>query len=181
MRPVLFLLLIPCLMIGKANAQVTLQIEGHVPFAMENLGVLADGTGFGGLVAATYPVMYSGMVNLVGKAGFNHYGTYKDDLLFEGDIAIDIDVVYQGIPIAGGLRLYNRSRRFYLEGLIGVEFKRGDFDYYDFKDETYITDMLTTFGGGISVWRGLGIAASFSMSNDLWRYGNLGLSYRFGE
>ena len=54
MRHALILLLFSCLVAGKANAQVSLHIEGYSPIALEDLGVLADGTGFGGLVAVTY-------------------------------------------------------------------------------------------------------------------------------
>ena len=182
MRHLLFLLLIPCLMAGEAKAQVSLEIEGHASFALENLSVLADGTGYGGLVAVSYPFMESEMISLVGKAGFNHYGTRQEELIFEGDIQVDIDASYQGIPIAGGVRVYyGESRKFYMEGLLGVEIKRGDFDDYDFKDETYKTDVIASFAGGFSVGRGLTVVASFNMSNDLWRYANLGVSYRFGE
>ncbi len=182
MRYLLFLLLIPCLMAGELKAQVSWEIEGHSSFALEDLSILADGAGFGGLVAVTYPFMESDMISLVGKAGFNHYGTRKEELLFEGDIQLDIDSVYQGIPIAGGARLYyGQSRKFYVEGLLGVEIKRGDFDTYDFEDETFKSDVIAAVAGGISVGRGLSVVASFNMSNDLWRYANLGVSYRFGE
>jgi len=89
--------------------------------------------------------------------------------------------VYQGIPISGGARLYyGESRKFYVEGLLGVEIKRGDFDYFDSKDETYTTDPVGSFGVGYLVARGLAVVGSFGLSNDLWRYANLGISIRFG-
>ena len=182
MRHLLFLLLIPCLMAGKANAQVSLEIEGHASFALEDLSLLADGQGYGVLVAATYPTTESGMLAVVGKLGFNQYGTFKESVIFEGDIELPIDAVYQGIPIAGGVRLhYGQARRFYVEGLIGVEIKRGDFDYYDMEDEKFKSALLASFGGGAVIWPGLAIVASFNMSSELWRYANLGLSYRFGD
>ena len=181
MRHALFLLLFSCLVAGKANAQSSLHIEGYSPIALEDLGVLADGTGFGGLVAVTYPFMDSDMIDLVAKAGFNHYGTRKEEILIEGDIAIDIDAAYQAIPITGGARIYYGSKRYYVEGLIGVEIKRGDFDFRDLEDETYKTDVLASIGGGITVVRGLSVIASFSFSHDLWRYASLGLSYSFGR
>ena len=182
MRLVLFLLLIPCIMAGKTHAQATLEVEGHSSIALEELDVMANGTGAGFSVAVTYPFMDSDMLDLVARAGFNHYGTRKEDVLFEGDILIGIDSVYQGIPIAGGARLYyGESRKFYVEGLLGVEIKRGDFDYFDFEDETFKAAVLASIGGGISVGQGLGVIASFSFSNDLWRYASLGLSYSFGR
>ncbi len=183
MRPVLLLLLIPCLMAvtGKSNAQVSIEIEGHASFALEDLSILADGTGFGGSVAVTYPLESWNVLDLVGKAGFNHYGTRKEELLFEGDIQVDIDAAYQGIPITAGVRMYyGQARKFFVEGLGGVEIKRGDFDDFDFKDETYAMDPVASVGGGILISRRLGVVASFGMSNDLWRYANLGVTFRFG-
>ena len=181
MRLVLFLLLIPCLMAGKADAQVSLEIEGYSSFALEELSVLADGTGFGGLVAVVYPLESWDMMEVVGKAGFNHYGTRKEDVLVEGDILIGIDSAYQGIPITGGVRLYyGESRKFYVEGLLGVEIKRGDFDVFDLKGETTAADPVASFGGGFAVTRRLAVVGSFGVSNDLWRYANLGISIRFG-
>lgn len=61
-----------------------------------------------------------------------------------------------------------------------MEIKRGDFDDYDFKDETFTADPLVSVCDGFVVTRGSAIVASFSMSEDLWRYANLGVSYRFG-
>lgn len=181
MRPALLLLLIPCLMAGNANAQASLEVEGHTSIALEDLSVLADGAGLGGSVAVTYPFMDSNMIDLVARAGFNHYGTRKEDVLVEGDIPIGIDSAYQGIPIAGGARLYyGESRKYYVEGLLGVEIKRGDFDVFDLKDETYAMDPVASVGGGVWVAQRLGIVASFSLSNDLWRYANLGVTLRFG-
>ncbi len=181
MRPVLLLLLIPCLTAGKADAQVSLEVEGHASIALEDLSVLADGTGLGGSVAVTYPFMDSNMIDLVARAGFNYYGARKEDVLFEGDILIGIDSAYRGIPITGGARLYyGENKAFYVEGLLGVEIKRGDFDYFDLKGETFKTDPVLSTGAGYTVTRGLAIAASFSLSKDLWRYANLGVSYRFG-
>ena len=181
MRPVLLLLLITCLMAGNANAQVSLEVEGHTSIGLEELSVLADGTGLGGTVAVTYPFMDSDMIDLVARAGFNHYGTRMEDVLVEGDVLIGIDSAYQGIPITGGARLYyGESRRFYVEGLLGVEIKRGDFDVLDLEGETYTMDPVGSVGGGIWITRRLGVVASFSLSNDLWRYANLGVSLRFG-
>lgn len=181
MRRLLFLLMIPFFMAGKSNAQVSYEIEGHTSVALEELSRLADGTGLGGSVAVTYPFMESNMIDLVARAGFNHYGTRKEDVLFEGDILIGIDSAYQGIPITGGARLYyGDARMFYVEGQFGVEIKRGDFDDFDLKDETYAMDPAGSVGVGLWIARRLGIAASFSLSNDLWRYVNLGVSLRFG-
>ena len=188
MRRIFFLMAIPCLLAmpfltaGKANAQVSFEIQGHSSFALEDLGFLVDGTGVGGLIAVAYPLKYSDMIDLVGKAGFNHYGTRKGELLIEGDIVIEIDSAYQGIPILGGARLYyGESRFFYVEGLLGVEIKRReDFDQYDLMVKSYATDPLASFGVGINFWRDSALVASFGMSNDLWRYVNLGVSYRFG-
>ncbi len=181
MRRLLFLLIVPCLITAQANAQASLEIEGHASFALEDLSILADGTGFGGSVAVTYPLESWNMLDLVGKAGFNHYGTRKEELLFEGDIQVDIDAAYQGIPITAGVRMYyGQARKFFVEGLGGVEIKRGDFDDFDFKDETYAIDPVASVGVGLRVAQRLGVAASFSLSNDLWRYVNLGVSYRFG-
>ncbi len=181
MRPVLLLLLIPCLTAGNANAQASLEVEGHTSIALEELSRLADGRGVGGSVAVTYPFMDSNMLDLVARAGFNHYGTRKEDVLVEGDILIRIDSAYQGIPITGGARLYyGESRKFYVEGLLGVEIRRGDFDVFDLEDETFQTDPVLSTGAGYTVTQGLAIVASFSLSNDLWRYANLGVSYRFG-
>ena len=152
------------------------------PSPLEDLDVLADGTALGVSVAATYPITYSDMVDLVARAGFQHYGTRKEDVLFEGDILIDVDSVYRGIPIAGGIRLYyGQTRRYYVEGLVGVEIKQGDFDFFDLKDETFAFDPLVSFGGGILVARRLGLVASFGLSSDLWRYANAGVSYRFWD
>ena len=182
MRPVLLLLLVSCLFTGKASAQGSFEIEGHSSIALEDLGFLVDGTGFGGFVAVTYPFTSSDMLDLVGKAGFNHYGTRKGELLIEGDIVIDIDSAYQGIPILGGVRLYyGESRFFYIEGLLGVEIKRReDFDNYDLMVKSYSTDPLASIGVGINAWRDFALVASFGMSNELWRYVNLGVAYRFG-
>ena len=69
---------------------------------------------------------------------------------------------------------------FYVEGQLGVEIKRGDFDDFDLKDETYAMDPVGSIGVGLWIARQLGIAASFGLSNDLWRYVNLGVSLRFG-
>lgn len=183
MRPVLLLLLIPCLMAvtGKSNAQVSIEVEGHTSIALEELSRLADGRGFGGSVAVTYPFMDSNMIDLVARTGFNHYGTRNEDVLVEGDILIGVDSAYQGIPITGGARLYyGENKMFYVEGLLGVEIKRGDFDYFDLKDETYKMDPVGSIGVGLWIARRLGIAASFGLSNDLWRYGNLGVTFRIG-
>ncbi|MDD9947979.1 MAG: hypothetical protein OXU48_00440 [candidate division Zixibacteria bacterium] len=188
MRRLFFLLAMPCMLAmpfltaGKANAQVSLEIQGHSSIALEDLGFLVDGTGFGGLAAVAYPLVSLDMVDLVGKAGFNHYGTRKGELLIEGDIVIDIDSAYQGIPILGGVRVYyGESRFFYIEGLLGVEIKRReDFDNYDLMVKSYATDPLGSIGVGINAWRDFALVASFGMSNDLWRYVNLGVSYRFG-
>ena len=182
MRRLLFLLAIPGLMAVEANAQVSFEIQGHSPIALEDLGFLVDGTGFGGLIAVAYPLPSSDMLDLVGKAGFNHYGTRKGELLIEGDIVIEIDSAYQGIPIFGGVRLYyGESRFFYIEGLLGVEIKRREgFDNYDLMVKSYSTDPLASFGVGINPWRDFAFVASFGMSTDLWRYANLGVSYRIG-
>lgn len=182
MRRLLFLLIVPCLMAGKANAQVSIEIQGHSSFATDDLGRLADGTGLGGLVAVSYPVVDSGMLNLIGKVGFNQYGTKSDEVLFEGDIVIPIDSAYQGIPITVGARLYyDQNRLFYVDGVFGLEIKRGDFDVFDFKDETFKLDPVLSVGGGFRIVQRLAVVASFSMSNDLWRYANLGVSFRFGR
>lgn len=169
-------------MAGKANAQVSFEIQGHSSFALEELSRLADGTGVGGLVTVSYPVVETGMVNIIGKVGFNQYGTKSDEVLIEGDIVIPIDSVYQGIPIAAGIRMYyHQNRLFYVDGVLGLEIKRGDLDYIDLKDETFTLDPVFSIGGGFRVVPAIAIVASFSMSNDLWRYANLGISYRFGE
>ena len=56
MRRLFFLLAMLCMLAmpfmtaGKAQAQVSLEIEGHASFALEELSRLADGQGVGGLV-----------------------------------------------------------------------------------------------------------------------------------
>ena len=181
MRRLLFLLLIPFILVGKSHAQVSLEIEGHTSVALEELDILADGTGFGGSVAVTYSLENLESLDLVARAGFNHYGSKVDDAIAEDGSLIPIDSAYQGIPITGGARLYyGESRKYYVEGLLGVEIKRGDFDYFDLEDETYAADPVGSVGVGYLVARSLAVVASFGVSNDLWRYANLGVSIRFG-
>lgn len=181
MRRLLFLLLIPCIVAGKTQAQVSLEVEGHTSVALEELDILADGTGLGGSVAVTYSLEHSESLVLVGRAGFNHYGSNVDDVIDEDGSVIPIDSAYRGIPISGGVRLYyGEAMKYYVEGLLGVEIKRGDFDVYGFEDETITTDPVASIGGGMWVSQQLGVVVSFAMSNDLWRYVNLGVSFRFG-
>lgn len=187
MRRLLFLLAIPSMIAvpfltaGKAEAQVSFEIQGHSSFALEELSRLADGTGVGGLVAVTYPILYEGMLNVVGKVGFNHYGSKVGDVEV-GSALIPVDSAYRGIPVAAGARLYyGQDRLFYAEGLLGLEIKRGDLDYLDSKGETSTIAPVLSVGAGYTVAQGLALIASFGMSNDLWRYANLGVSYRFGE
>ena len=181
MRRLLFLLLIPCVMAGKTHAQVSLEVEGHTSVALEELDVLADGTGFGGTVAVTYSLENLESLDLVARAGFNHYGSKVDDAVAADGSLIPIDSAYQGIPISGGVRFYyGESRKYYVEGLLGVEIKRGDLDVFDLEDETTAIDPVGSMGGGMWVTHRLGIVASFGVSNDLWRYANLGVSLRLG-
>ena len=186
MRRVFSLLEIPCmlaillLMPGKANAQVSLEIEGHASFALEELSRLADGTGVGGSVAVSYPVYYEDRIHLVGKVGFNHYGTKSGDVEVRESV-FPVDSSYQGIPITTGFRLYyDQERRFYTEGLLGLEIKRGDLVIDGDMDGTHAIDPVLSIGGGYAIAESLSIIASFGMSNDLWRYANLGVSIRFG-
>ena len=181
MRRLLFLLMIPCFMAGKANAQASLEIEGHASFALEELSRLADGTGAGVLVAVTYPVYYEDRLKLIGKVGFNHYGTKTGDVEVRASV-FPVDSAYQGIPITSGVRLYyGQDRLFYTEGLLGVEIKRGDLVIDGNMDGTYSVDPVLTIGGGYTIGSRLSIIASFGMSNDLWRYANLGVAIRLGE
>ncbi|MCY3713838.1 MAG: hypothetical protein OXH02_11155 [Gemmatimonadetes bacterium] len=185
MRRTFFLMAIPCLLAmpfltaGKANAQVSLEIEGHASFALDELSSLADGTGVGGLVAITYPIQNADMLSLVGKIGFNHYGSKAGDVFTETGSLIPIDSPYQGIPITVGARLYyGEQRPFYVEGLVGLEIKRGDLDQ-DTEIESLTPHPVLSIGAGYAVSRRLALIASLGMSKDLWRYGNLGVSYRF--
>ncbi|MCY3556657.1 MAG: hypothetical protein OXH56_15185 [Gemmatimonadetes bacterium] len=186
MRRLFFLLAITCMLAiplltaGKVQAQVSLEIQGHASFALEDLSVLADGKGFGGLVAVVYPLQNTDMLSLVGKVGFNHYGSKVGDVEV-GSALIPIDSVYQGIPVAAGARLYyGEQRPFYVEGLVGVEIKRGDLDQ-DTEVESLTPHPVFSVGAGYSVSPRLALIASFGLSQDLWRYANLGVSYRIGE
>ena len=187
MRRIYLLLAMPCMLAmpiltaGKVQAQVSVEIEGHASFALEELSRLSDGTGVGGTVTVAYPVHSSGMLNVIGKVGFNHYGT-KSEEVYEGESAMFIDSVYQGIPITAGARLfYDQARRFHVEGHLGLELKRGDLVYFDAKDETITIHPVLAVGAGFSVSRRLALVASLGLSKDLWRYANVGVSYRFGE
>lgn len=186
MRRVFSQVAIPCmlamllLMPGKANAQISIEIEGHASFALEELSRLADGTGVGGLVAVTYPVYYEDRVKLIGKVGFNHYGTKSGDVEVQASV-FPVDSAYRGIPITVGARLYyGQERKFYTEGLVGLEVKRGDLDIDDKMDEISSIDPILSVGGGYTISERLSIIASFGMSNDLWRYANLGVAIRLG-
>lgn len=179
MRRLLFLLMIPCFMAGKADAQATLELQGHATFALEELSRLADGQGVGGLVTVVYPVQPSSMFNIIGKVGFNQYGT-KSGEVERREIVRIVDSVYQGIPITAGARLYyDQDRLFYTEGHLGLEIKRGDLDPFDDKDQTLTIHPVLAIGAGFSVSPRLALVASLGLSNDLWRYANLGVSYRF--
>lgn len=185
MRRFSFLLAIPCMLAiplltaGKVNAQVSVEIQGHASFALEELSVLADGTGLGGLVAVVYTLPNSDMLSLVGKVGFNHYGSKVGDVEV-GSALIPIDSVYQGIPVGAGARLYyGQQRLFYVEGLAGLEIKRGDLDQ-DTEVESLTPHPVLSIGTGYSVSQRLVLIASFGMGKDLWRYANLGVSYRLG-
>jgi hypothetical protein len=176
-----FMLAIPFLTAGKAEAQVTLEIEGHATFALEELSRLADGQGVGGLVTVVYPVRPSSMFNIIGKVGFNQYGT-KSGEVYRGESVMLVDSVYRGIPITAGARLYyDQDRRFYTEVHLGLENKLGDLDHFDGKDETFTIHPALTVGAGFSVSPRLALVASLGLSTDLWRYANLGVSYRFRE
>lgn len=187
MRRLIFLLAITCMLAipllaaGKAEAQVSLEIEGHATFALEKLSRLADGQGVGGLVTVVYPVQPAGMLNIIGKVGFNQYGT-KSGEVYEGESVMLVDSVYRGIPITAGARLYyDQDRRFYTEGHLGLENKLGDLDHFDGKDETFTIHPVLSVGAGFSVSRNLALVASLGLSTDLWRYANLGVTYRFRE
>ena len=174
------MLAIPFLSAGKAEAQVSVEIQGHASFALEDLSVLADGKGIGGLVAVVYPLQHTDMLSLVGKVGFNHYGSKVGDVEV-GPALIPIDSAYQGIPVVAGARLYyGQQRLFYVEGVAGLEIKRGDLDR-DTEVESLTPHPVFSVGAGYTVSRRLTLIASFGMSQDLWRYANLGVSYRIGE
>ena len=184
MRRLFFLLAMPCLLAipfltaGKAEAQVSFEIEGHATFALEELSRLADGQGVGGFVTVVYPVQPSSMFNLIGKVGFNQYGT-KSGEVYRGEAVRIVDSVYRGIPITAGARLYyDQDRRFYTEGYVGLENKLGDLDHFDGKDETFTIHPLLAIGAGFSVSQRLALVASLGLSKDLWRYANLGVSIR---
>lgn len=180
MRRLLFLLMIPCFMAGKANAQTTVEIQGHATFALEELSRLADGTGAGAHVAVSYPVYYEDRLKLVGKVGFNHYGTMSGQVEVRESV-FPVDSAYRGIPITTGFRLfYGQNRLFYTEGLLGVEIKRGDLVIDGNMDETYAIAPVLSVGGGYTIAGRLSIIATFGMSNDLWRYANLGFAVRLG-
>lgn len=186
MRRFFFLLAMPCILAmpfltaGKAEAQVSVEIQGHASFALEDLSVLADGTGLGGLVAVVYPLQNTDMLSLVGKVGFNHYGS-KVGNVEVGPALIPIDSAYQGIPVIAGARLYyGQQRLFYVEGLAGLEIKRGDLDR-DTEVESLTPHPVFSVGAGYTVSQRLSLIALFGMSTDLWRYANLGVSYRIGE
>ena len=181
MRRLLFLLMIPCFMAGKADAQATVEIQGHASFALEELSRLADGRGVGAHVAVTYPVYYEDRLKLIGKVGFNHYGTKSGEVEVRESV-FPVDSAYRGIPITAGFRLfYGQNRLFYTEGLLGLEIKRGDLDYTDSKGATTTIDPVLSVGGGYAIAGRLSIIASFGMSNNLWRYANLGVAIRLGE
>lgn len=180
MRRLLFLLMIPCFMAGKANAQAALELQGQASFALEELSRLADGTGVGVHVAVTYPVYYEDRLKLIGKVGFNHYGTKSGEVEVRESVFL-VDSAYQGIPVTTGVRLYyGQDRLFFTEGLLGVEVKRGDLDYTDQKDETFSLAPVFSVGAGYMIAGRLSIVGSFGMSNDLWRYANLGIAIRLG-
>lgn len=186
MRRVFSLLAIPCmlaillLMPGKANAQASWEIEGHASFALEELSRLADGTGAGVLVAVTYPVYYEDRLKLIGKVGFNHYGTKSGNVEVQASV-FPVDSAYRGIPINAGVRLYyGQERKFYTEGLLGLEVKQGDLEIDENMDEITAIDPVLSIGGGYAISSRLSLIASFGMSNDLWRYANLGIAIRFG-
>lgn len=186
MRRIYILLAIPCMLAmpfltaGKAEAQVSVEIQGHASFALEELSVLADGTGLGGLVAVVYPLQNTDMLSIVGKVGFNHYGSKVGDVEV-GSALIPIDSAYQGIPVVAGARLYyGEQRPFYVEGLVGTEIKRGDLDQ-DTEVESLTPHPVFSVGAGYTVSRRLTLIASFGMSKDLWRYANLGVSIRVVE
>ena len=140
-----------------------------------------QGQGVGGLVTVVYPVRPSSMFNIIGKVGFNHYGTKSGEV--ERGISVRfVDSVYQGIPITAGARLYyDQDRLFYTEGHFGLEIKRGDLDPFDDKDQTLTIHPVLAIGAGFSVSPRLALVASLGLSTDLWRYANLGVSYRFRE
>ena len=83
MRRLLFLLLIPCIMVEKTQAQVSLEIEGHRSIALEELAVMTNGTGLGGFVAVSYPLMNSNMFDLVARTR-NHQDRHLRDLGLTG-------------------------------------------------------------------------------------------------
>ena len=187
MRRLFHLLAMPCMLAipfltaGKAEAQVSVEIEGHATFALEELSRLADGQGVGGLLTVVYPIRPSSMFNIIGKAGFNQYGTKSGEVERREAVMI-VDSVYRGIPITAGARLYyDQDRRFYTEGHLGLESKLGDLDHFDGKDETFTIHPVLAVGAGFSVSPRLALVASLGLSTDLWRYANLGVSYRFGE
>ena len=93
-----------------------------------------------------------------------------------------VDSVYQGIPITAGARLYyDQDRLFYTEGHLGLEIKRGDLDPFDDSDQTLTIHPVLAIGAGYSVSTRLALIASLGLSNDLWRYANLGVSVRLSE
>ena len=166
---------------GRQSRSPGFEIEGHATFALEELSRLADGQGVGALVTVVYPVQPSAMLNIIGKAGFNHYGTKLGEVERREAVMI-VDSVYRGIPITAGARLYyDQDRRFYTEGHLGLEGKLGDLDHFDGKDETFTIHPVLTVGAGFTVSSRLALVASLGLSTDLWRYANLGVSYRFRE
>ncbi len=164
------------LLTGRTYGQVDFEVQVHYSVTAGDLGEITGG-GIGNVVAGlAVPLNDAGNINAIAKAGYNDYGGVEGTGLLQG-----LDFKAQGIPFLGGVRVYDSMRRFFFEGALGVELKRGHLSFGADTAEASETAFLGSVGAGMFFWRGLGITGSYNISQNSWQYGNFGVAYRFGS
>lgn len=157
------------------NGQIRFEGQVHYTATAGNLGEVTGGGAGNILVGATAPLIKSGVVHGFVKAGYNDYGGLKGF-----GVLSSLTFKASGVPFIGGIRVYDGGRRLFFEVGLGCEFKRGHVAFDVENEEVSQTAFLGSVGAGMFLWRGVGFAGSYNVSQDSWKYGNVGLVYRFG-
>lgn len=97
-------------------------------------------------------------------------------------VASGIDREYErrGIPVLGGLRIYDSNRKYFFQAAVGIESKRSETTILGVGESETEVDFIGSVGVGAVFWRGMGASVSYNASQGSWRYLNVGVFYRFG-
>ena len=169
---ILLLTALICSSFTVVNAQTGIYFGADLVAPTSGLGDVAGG-GFGVNMGLVHPLNES--VDFIGELGYNAYGGVRIT-----DLSGSVEVQWEGIPIAVGVRI-NANKNLFLQAKGGVIHKAADTtDNLRNKVEETDTGWLLAPGAGVKLGK-FGILAEYSISNNSWQWFGLKAFIQFGD